>query len=77
MGAALALAYWAWQLTHKNEKFPSMSSYNNENALITDVKKAIVQRMEKTGKAPRVFVVSNPAHLQISVSGLFGVLEHC
>ena len=61
----------------KNEKFPSVSSYNNEDALITDVKKAIAQGMEKTGKAPRVLVVSNPAHLQISVSGLFGVLEHC
>jgi hypothetical protein len=54
-----------------------MSSYNNENALITDVKKANAQGMETTGKAPRVLVVSNPAHLQISVSGLFGVLEHC
>jgi hypothetical protein len=51
-----------------------VSSYNNENALITDVKKAIAQGMEKTSKAPRVLVVSNPAHLQISVSR---VLEHC
>ena len=54
-----------------------MSSYNNENALITDVKKAIAQGMEKAGKAPRILVVSNPAHLQISVSCLFGMLEHC
>jgi len=54
-----------------------VSSYNNENTLITDVKKAIAQGMDKTGKAPRVLVVSNPAHLQISVSGLFGVLEYC
>jgi hypothetical protein len=58
-GAALALECWAWQLTHKNEKFPSVSSYNNESALITDVKKAIAQGMEKTSKAPRVLVVSS------------------
>lgn len=51
-----------------------MSSYDNENVLITDVKKAIAQGMEKTGKAPRVLVVSNPRHLQSSASG---VVEHC
>jgi hypothetical protein len=76
-GAALALECWAWQLTHKDEKFPSVSSYNNENALVIDVKKAVAQGMEKTGKAPRVLVVSNPAYLRIPVSGLCAVLEHC
>jgi hypothetical protein len=54
-----------------------VSSYDNENALVTDVKKAIAQGIEKAGKAPRVLVVSNPAHLEISVSGLFGMLGHC
>ncbi|RDL38513.1 uncharacterized protein BP5553_02853 [Venustampulla echinocandica] len=57
-GAALALENWAWQLTHpKNEPFPSVSSYPNENDLIADVKKAIAQGSEKTGKAPRVLVI--------------------
>jgi hypothetical protein len=41
----------------KNEPFPSVSSYPNENDLIADVKKAIVQGSEKTGKAPRVLVI--------------------
>jgi hypothetical protein len=54
-----------------------VSSYDNENALVTDVKKAIAQGMEKTSKAPRVLVVSNPVYFQISISGPFGVLEHC
>ncbi|KAI9742504.1 MAG: Saccharopine dehydrogenase [Claussenomyces sp. TS43310] len=57
-GAALALENWAWQLTHStSEPFPSVSSYPNENELIADVKKAIVQGSEKTGKAPRVLVI--------------------
>jgi saccharopine dehydrogenase (NAD+, L-lysine forming) len=41
----------------KNEPFPSVSSYPNENDLIADVKRAIVQGSEKTGKAPRVLVI--------------------
>lgn len=41
----------------KNEPFPSVSSYPNENDLIADVKKAIAQGSEKTGKAPRVLVI--------------------
>ncbi|RFU31675.1 hypothetical protein B7463_g4700, partial [Scytalidium lignicola] len=57
-GAALALENWAWQLTHpKNELFPSVSSYPNENELVADVKKAVAQGLEKTGKAPRVLVI--------------------
>jgi hypothetical protein len=40
-----------------NEPFPSVSSYPNENELIADVKKAVVQGSEKTGKAPRVLVI--------------------
>lgn len=34
-----------------------MSSYPNVDALITDVKKAVAQGAEKTGKAPRVLVI--------------------
>ena len=41
----------------KNEPFPSVSSYPNENDLIADVKKAIVQGSENTGKAPRVLII--------------------
>jgi len=57
-GAALALETWAWQLTHPtSEPFPSVSSYPNEHELIADVKKAIAQGKEKTGKDPRVLVI--------------------
>ena len=41
----------------KNGPFPSVSSYPNENDLIADVKKAVVQGLEKTGKAPRVLII--------------------
>jgi saccharopine dehydrogenase (NAD+, L-lysine forming) len=34
-----------------------VSSYPNEDALIADVKKAIAQGTEKTGKAPRVLII--------------------
>jgi len=34
-----------------------VSSYPNEDALIADVKKAITQGTEKTGKAPRVLII--------------------
>ena len=34
-----------------------MSSYPNEDALVADVKKAIIQGTEKTGKAPRVLII--------------------
>jgi hypothetical protein len=40
-----------------NEPFPSVSSYPNEIELIADVKKAVVQGSEKTGKAPRVLII--------------------
>jgi len=57
-GAALALETWAWQLTHPaSEPFPSVSSYPNEDALIVDVKKAMVEGQAKTGKVPRVLVI--------------------
>lgn len=41
----------------KSEPFPSVTSYPNEHDLIADVKKAIAQGTEKTGKAPRVLVI--------------------
>jgi len=41
----------------KSEPFPSVSSYDNENDLIVDVKKAIAQGSAKTGEAPRVLVI--------------------
>ncbi|KAI9747901.1 MAG: Saccharopine dehydrogenase [Candelina submexicana] len=56
-GAALAIQDWAWQLEHKSEPFPSVESYDNETALITDVEKALTRGKEKTGKAPRVLVI--------------------
>ena len=49
--------YRAWQINHKDQLFPSVSSYPNEDALVADVKKAIAQGIEKTGKAPRVLII--------------------
>ena len=49
--------YRAWQINHKDQPFPSVSSYPNEDALIADVKKAIAQGTEKTGNAPRVLII--------------------
>jgi saccharopine dehydrogenase (NAD+, L-lysine-forming) len=34
-----------------------VSSYPNEDALIADVKKAIAQGTEKTGRVPRVLII--------------------
>jgi saccharopine dehydrogenase (NAD+, L-lysine-forming) len=34
-----------------------VSSYPNEDTLIVDVKKAVAQGAEKTGKAPRVLII--------------------
>ncbi|WDK11258.1 alanine dehydrogenase/PNT domain-containing protein [Colletotrichum graminicola] len=57
-GAALALENWAWQLTHPGQPFPSVESYPNEDALITDVKKALDEGVAKNGgKKPRVIVI--------------------
>ncbi|RDW92113.1 saccharopine dehydrogenase-3 [Coleophoma crateriformis] len=56
-GAALAIENWAWQINHKDQPFPSVSSYPNEDALIADVKTAVAQGTEKTGKAPRVLII--------------------
>ncbi|OIW23583.1 saccharopine dehydrogenase [Coniochaeta ligniaria NRRL 30616] len=56
-GAALAIENWAWQLTHAGEPFPSVESYPNEDALVTDVKKALAQGKAKAGREPRVIVI--------------------
>ncbi|KAK4101617.1 Formate/glycerate dehydrogenase catalytic domain-like protein [Parathielavia hyrcaniae] len=55
-GAALALEVWAWQQNH-TEPFPGVESYPNEDALISDVKKAIDEGSQKTGRLPRVIVI--------------------
>ena len=49
--------YRAWQIDHKDQPLPSVSSYPNEDALIADVKKAITQGAEKAGKTPRVLII--------------------
>ncbi|KAK6436364.1 Saccharopine dehydrogenase [Oleoguttula sp. CCFEE 5521] len=57
-GAALALEAWAWQLTHPtSEPFPSVSSYENEDLLIADVRKAVEQGRAKAGHLPSVLVI--------------------
>ncbi|KAK3694247.1 hypothetical protein B0T22DRAFT_369535 [Podospora appendiculata] len=55
-GAALALEVWSWQLNH-SEPFPGVQSYPNEDALITNVKKALDAGVAKAGRAPRVIVI--------------------
>ncbi|KAK3715713.1 Saccharopine dehydrogenase [Vermiconidia calcicola] len=57
-GAALALIAWAWQLTHANdEPLYGMKPYENETALIKDVKHAVEEGKEKAGHLPRVLVI--------------------
>ncbi|KAL9625761.1 MAG: hypothetical protein Q9160_000081 [Pyrenula sp. 1 TL-2023] len=56
-GAALAIQNWAWQINHPGHPFPSVSSYQNEDALIVDVKTAVAQGTEKTGKTPSVLII--------------------
>ncbi|KAK0730419.1 hypothetical protein B0H67DRAFT_561647 [Lasiosphaeris hirsuta] len=55
-GAALAIETWAWQLNH-TEPFPGVSSYPNEDALITDVKAALESGAKKAGRMPQVIVI--------------------
>jgi saccharopine dehydrogenase (NAD+, L-lysine-forming) len=57
-GSALALKNWAWQQTHSaGELLPGVESYQNEPALITDVKKDLEAARAKTGRLPRVIVI--------------------
>ncbi|KAL2143522.1 hypothetical protein VTI28DRAFT_10378 [Corynascus sepedonium] len=55
-GAALALEVWAWQQNH-SEPFPGVESYPNEDALVTNVKKALDEGAKKAGRLPRVIVI--------------------
>lgn len=49
---------WAHQLTHgKGSPLPSVSSYENEHLLISDVKKAVETGKSKAGHLPRVLVI--------------------
>lgn len=57
-GAALALEVWAHQLTHPpSSPFPGVASYPNEDALITNVKKALATGTAAAGRSPRVIVI--------------------
>lgn len=57
-GAALALQVWAHQLVNPGQKYPSVESYPNEDALISAVKTAIAAGKDKNGgKEPRVLVI--------------------
>ncbi|MCJ1240431.1 Saccharopine dehydrogenase [Varicellaria rhodocarpa] len=57
-GAALAIKVWAWKLTHPvDESLPGVSSYDNQDLLIEDVKTAMAFGVEKAGKKPRVIVI--------------------
>jgi saccharopine dehydrogenase (NAD+, L-lysine-forming) len=43
-------------LSH-SEPFPGVESYPNEDALISNVKKALASGIEKSGQAPSVIVI--------------------
>lgn len=49
---------WAWQLTHGSEKpLPGVTPYENEDALIKDVKDAVEKGKAQAGHLPRVLVI--------------------
>lgn len=49
---------WAWQLTHgKDEPLPGVKPYENEAALISDVKSAVESGKAKAGRLPSVLVI--------------------
>ena len=49
---------WAWQLTHGQDRpMPGVTAYENEDALISDVKKAVAEGKAKAGHLPRVLVI--------------------
>nr|POE63266.1 saccharopine dehydrogenase [nad(+), l-lysine-forming] [Quercus suber] len=57
-GAALALLAWAWQLKHgKDKPLPGVSAYENETALLKDVKTAVEEGKAQAGHYPRVLVI--------------------
>jgi saccharopine dehydrogenase (NAD+, L-lysine forming) len=49
---------WSWQLLHgQDEPMPGVKPYENETALIEDVKKAIEEGKAKSNRLPRVLVI--------------------
>ena len=49
---------WAWQLTHgKDEPIHGVTPYENEAALIADVKSSVEAGKAKAGHLPRVLVI--------------------
>ncbi|KAI9820122.1 MAG: Saccharopine dehydrogenase [Thelocarpon impressellum] len=58
-GAALAIAAWAWSLSHPpSEPLPGVKSYPNVDDLLTSVKESIASGTAKNGgKPPRVLVI--------------------
>lgn len=57
-GAAVALMVWEWQLEHgKDETFPGLSSYQNEDLLIKDVGARLKAGAKKSGTMPRAIVI--------------------
>jgi saccharopine dehydrogenase (NAD+, L-lysine forming) len=56
-GAATALMVWEWQLEHGKEPFPALSSYQNENLLIEDVRSRVKAGAKKLGRLPQAIVI--------------------
>lgn len=57
-GAALAIINWSHQLLHPSKPLPSVSSYPNEVALVTDVKRALAEALPKNaGIVPQVLII--------------------
>ena len=49
---------WAWQLTHSaDEPIHGVTPYENEDALIADVKKSVAEGKAQAGHPPRVLVI--------------------
>lgn len=49
---------WAWQLAHgQDEPMPGVTAYENEGALINDVKNFVAEGKEKAGHLPRALVI--------------------
>lgn len=57
-GAAVALMVWQWQLEHqKDEPFPGLSSYQNQDLLVDDVRARLKAGTAKSGRTPRAIVI--------------------
>ncbi|KAF2769254.1 Formate/glycerate dehydrogenase catalytic domain-like protein [Teratosphaeria nubilosa] len=57
-GAAVALLTWTWQLEHGLVKpLPGLTPYENENALVQEVKLAVEKGKAKAGHLPSVLVI--------------------